>query len=271
MNFEAVFDKLSANVPHAESEYLGSDGLLHCGICHKAVQTRVEFAGIKKTVRCVCDCVRKEQEADRERERQEEYDRRRRECFCGTNMSAWNFANDDRQNPKISDAMKKYVEGFKDFRKDGRGLLLYGTVGTGKTYYAAAVANALIDKGYNVSMTNFAWLSNKIQGTWEKNEVVDELIRKDLVVFDDLNTERQTEYMREIVFNIIDSRYRSGLPFVITTNLTADELKKPQDISASRIYDRILERCFPVEVTGQSRRRQSVKDTYFETKEKLGL
>ena len=91
------------------------------------------------------------------------------------------------------------------------------------------------------------------------------------MIIDDLGAERKSEFMQEQVFNIIDSRYRSGLPFIITTNLTADEIKKPQDVGYSRIYDRILERCHPVEVTGASRRRQNVKDTYFDVKEKLGL
>ena len=53
--------------------------------------------------------------------------------------------------------------------------------------------------------------------------------------------------------------------------MTTEEIKKPQDVGYSRIYDRILERCHPVEVSGISRRRQNVKDTYFETQKKLGL
>jgi DNA replication protein DnaC len=93
----------------------------------------------------------------------------------------------------------------------------------------------------------------------------------DLLIIDDLGAERKSEYMQETVFNIIDSRYRSGLPFIITTNLTADEIKKPQEVSFQRIYDRILERCFPVEVTGQSRRRQALKDTHADVKAMLGL
>ena len=104
-----------------------------------------------------------------------------------------------------------------------------------------------------------------------KQKFIDSLNRYTLLIIDDLGAERKSEFMQEQVFNIIDARYRSGLPFIITTNLTADEIKKPQDVGYSRIYDRILERCFPVEVTGASRRRQNVKDTYFETKEKLGL
>ena len=273
MNWGAVFDGLSARVPHPESEYMGEDGLLHCSVCHKRTERMacVPSLGINRKVRCICDCMVKEEEALKERERQQELDRQRRLCFCGTNMADWTFANDDRQNPKISDAMFRYVENFAEFRQEGKGLLLYGTVGTGKTYYAAAIANALIDKGFNVTMTNFAWLSNQIQETWEKNAVIEDLNRKDLVILDDLGAERRSEYMQEMVFNIIDSRYRSGLPFIVTTNLTAEEIKKPQEVSFSRIYDRILERCFPVEITGHSRRRQSVKETYFDTKAKLGL
>jgi DNA replication protein DnaC len=164
------------------------------------------------------------------------------------------------------------VKNFTEFRKSGKGLLLHGTVGTGKTYFAACVANSLLDDGYSVLMTNFARLTNQIQGMFEgKQEFIDSLNRYSLLILDDLGAERKSEYMQEMVFNIIDSRYRAGLPMIITTNLTIDEIKKPQEVSYSRIYDRIIERCFPVEVSGNSRRRQNVRDSYFETKKMLGL
>jgi DNA replication protein DnaC len=104
-----------------------------------------------------------------------------------------------------------------------------------------------------------------------KQAFIDSLNRYTLLIIDDLGAERKSEFMQETVFNIVDARYRSGLPFIITTNLTAEELKKPQDVSYSRIYDRILERCFPIEVSGASRRRQNLKDNYKNVKEKLGL
>ena len=187
-------------------------------------------------------------------------------------MKEWSFANDDRKNPRISDAMMRYADNFPEFLKSGKGLLLHGTVGTGKTYLAACIANRLIDNGYSAMMTNFARLTNKIQGMYEgKQEYIDSLNRYALLVIDDLGAERKSEFMQEMVFNIIDSRYRAGLPFIVTTNLTADEIKNPSDIGYSRIYDRVLERCHPVEVSGQSRRKQSVRDTYNTTKDILGL
>ena len=276
MSIETAMDKMadgiSARVPVSENEYMGEDGLLHCGICKKNVQTKIKFLGKEKTVRCICDCKRKELEAFEEKERQQEKERKRKSCFAETNMAAWTFENDDRKNAKISDAMIRYAERFPDFRKMGKGLLLYGSVGTGKTYYAACIANKLIDDGYSVVMTNFARLTNTIQGKFDgKQEFIDSLNRYSLLIIDDLGAERKSEFMQEMVFNIIDSRYRSGLPFIITTNLTAEEIKKNQDIGYSRIYDRILERCFPVAVTGDSRRRQKVKDTFLDVKEKLGL
>jgi DNA replication protein DnaC len=272
MDFDAIFNSLDSKVPHAKSEYIGDDGLLRCGVCNAKVQTRVNILGKEKTVRCVCDCVIKEREAFEERKRHEERERRRRVCFAESNMHNWTFENDNKENERLSNAMLNYADQFSDFLKDGRGLLLSGTVGTGKTYFAACIANRLIDNGYRVMMTNFARLTNQIQGMFDgKQEFIDDLNRYPLLIIDDLGAERKSEYMQEMVFNIIDSRYRSGRPFIITTNLTLDEIKKPQELAYSRIYDRILERCFPVEASGNSRRRQMVRNTYYDTKEKLGL
>ena len=112
-------------------------------------------------------------------------------------------------------------------------------------------------------MTNFARLTNVISGMYEgKQEYLDRLNEYDLMVIDDLASERNTEYMGEIVQNIIDSRYRSGLPLIITTNLTADELKHPADIRKERVYSRLFEMCIPIEVKYQDRRKNRLKAEY---------
>jgi DNA replication protein DnaC len=186
-------------------------------------------------------------------------------------MSNWTFENDDRKNEKLSDAMLNYVKHFPEFKKDGKGLLLYGTVGTGKTFYASCIANALIGQGYDALFRTFKQIERELWGAKDKAEYMKSLNRYHLLIFDDLGAERDSKYMSDIVFDIVDTRYKSGLPFIVTTNLSAEEIKKPQDIAYSRIYDRILERCHPIEVTGTSRRRQNVKDTYLDMNKKLGL
>lgn len=269
-----MIDNMSANAKRPAEEYLGEDGLLHCSVCHRPVQTVIHVFGVDKTVRCICKCREDELKADEARRNKEKHDLIRRKCFGEDwlEMSEWTFKNDDRQNPKLSDAMKRYADKFEDFRADSKGLLLHGTVGTGKSYYAACIANELIDRGFTAKMTNFATLTNQLQETFDKKqEIITQLNRCSLLIIDDLGAERRSDYMKEIVFNIIDSRYRSGLPFIVTTNLSPDEIKKPSEIALQRIYDRVLERCFPIEVSGVSRRRQALRDTFNETKEMLGL
>jgi DNA replication protein DnaC len=270
--FSKVIDSISGTVPQSDKEYIGEDGLLHCLICKRNVQTEVEFLGKKKIVRCICDCRKKEIDAFNEREKQDNIARQRNVCFSESEMKKWNFNNDDRRNAELSDAMLKYVKNFEDFKKEGTGLLLYGDVGTGKTFYAACIANSLIDKGHSVLMTNFAKLTNTLQGMFEgKQNYIDNLNKYKLLIIDDLGIERKTEYMQEQVFNIIDSRYRTGLPFIITTNLNLVDISNTTDIAYSRIYDRILERCFPVKISGTSRRKDEFSKNYKSVKEKLGL
>ena len=96
-----------------------------------------------------------------------------------------------------------------------------------------------------------------MQGSFsEKQNVLESLNRYSLLVLDDLGAERSTEYMQEIVYNIVDWRYRSGKPMIVTTNLTGEQMKATDNIQLQRIYDRIFERCLPIEVNGQSRRKQ---------------
>lgn len=271
---DMMVEQISGSVPKPENEYVGEDGLLHCSICHRKTEMMacVPALGINRKVRCICDCRKKEIEERENRDRLEELERQRRKCFAETNMASWTFEADDGKNQKLSGVMKNYVKNFTIFKQESKGLLLYGTVGTGKTYFAACIANALIDEGYSVLMTDFRRLTNQIQGMFEgKQEFIDSLNRYTLLILDDLGAERKSEYMQEMVYTIIDSRYRSGLPFIITTNLTADELKKPQEVGYSRIYDRILERCHPVKVEGESRRRESLKSNFAETQKLLGL
>ena len=65
----------------------------------------------------------------------------------------------------------------------------------------------------------------------------------------------------EQMFFVIDSRYRSRRPMIITTNLKLAELKNPPDLAHARIYDRILERCAPILCAGKNFREENAGAT----------
>lgn len=252
------------------------DGLWYCGNCNTPKQVRIDLFGTERTPFCLCKCaVEKRQEEEKQRQ-QIEFEKQiakyRLMGFADEKLKAWNFENDDMANSKLTNAMKRYVENFKRFKGNGKGLLLWGDSGTGKTYAACEVANALIDEGYPVLVTNFPHIIDTIQSNMNKEqEYIESLNKFALVVIDDLGVERQTQYMQEKVYKVIDSRYRSGLPMILTTNLNIKEIKNPNNIDNARIYDRILEKCFPIEVAGKSRRHKKAAQDYFEVKDILGL
>ena len=73
--------------------------------------------------------------------------------------------------------------------------------------------------------------------------------------------EWNTEYALEQMFLVIDRRYRSRKPLIVTTNLKLEEIKNPTDLSHARIYDRIMERCAPVLFTGKNFREENAEAT----------
>jgi DNA replication protein DnaC len=66
--------------------------------------------------------------------------------------------------------------------------------------------------------------------------------------------------MQEIVFNVIDARYRANLPLIVTTNLTRQELMHPADLMYQRIFSRLFEMCTPIEVSGADRREKALRE-----------
>lgn len=256
-----------------ERDYM-EDGILHCWKCHKPKEVIVPFPWGDMKCAAKCDCemefLKREEEARQLRLKAEKVERLRAKGFHDPALRAVRFSMDDGSSPEAMKKMRAYANKWQKMRDENRGLLLYGTVGTGKTFAAACIANELIEKNVPCIMTSFPRIINALQGTFEnRQQYLDDLNDCDLLVIDDFAVERQTEYVQEIIYEVIDSRYKVGYPLIITTNLTAQELKNPGDVSKTRIYSRLLEMCHPVEFKGADRRRKAVVNDYARMEELL--
>ena len=261
--------------PMQEDEYLNEDdGLIYCSKCHTPRQHKVQWQDkvMLPTVRCQCQQAEYEkQEAERKRlEFLEQVSRLKANGLQDKALREYTFANDKGYNPEIQKA-HAYITHWNEMKAKSIGLLLWGDVGTGKSFFAGCIANALLEQGIPVLMTNFSRILNSLSGMYsdEKNQFIDSLNKYSLLIIDDLGIERSTEFALEQVFNVIDSRYRSKLPLIVTTNMTLDELKHPQDLARSRIYDRVLERCVPLKINKQNIRQMNAAENIQEARKIL--
>lgn len=248
--------------------------LEYCDKCGAPTKCKYTKNGEYRIVHFTCKCAENRRvQAENERAelyRRERIERNRETAFYDKRLLTYTFAEDDGESAKLSAVAKNYVEQFDELAQKGKGLLLFGGVGVGKTFYAGCISNALIDKGYTVIFTNFSAVASAMFGA-DKQGYIDKLARCDLLVLDDLAAERDTEYMGELVQLVIDKRYMNNKPIIVTTNLTAKELKAPQGIRRQRVYSRLFEMCLPIEMDGEDRRRKKLVAEYADLKKLLGV
>ncbi len=263
---EDIVSKLMSTTEEP-GDYIEDDGLLYCGKCHTPKQMRLNFNPItgdktETIVRASCQCQREADEAAERRNAQERFmdsmARRRMDGLSCPDGLRYSFAQDDRQQPKVSDACQRYVECWEEMKANNIGVLFYGSVGTGKSFLASCIGNGLLERQVPVVATNFPRLLNLLQGTYEKQALLDRLSIYKLLIVDDLGVERDSAYAEEQIFNIIDARSSSELPMIVTTNLTLEELEHPTSMQYARIYDRVLEMCpIRLKLAGESRRKSN--------------
>lgn len=253
----SILDRLYRTEPR-EDEYLGSDGLLHCKKCGTPVQCRVTFPEGARVMPCICRCRKEAREQEEQRLRDQERMLHIRQLKATgiqeKHLLDWSFAAAaDTPNVRMA---KRYVDSWEKVRAKNLGLLLWGDVGTGKSFLAACIANALLERQVPVLMTNFSKILNQMGGMYseERYQYIASFDQFPLLIIDDLGIERNTEYALEQVYAVVDERYKSGLPLIITTNLPISEIRNPADVAHARIYSRILELCTPVHIAGDDRR-----------------
>ena len=251
--------------------------LRKCPVCGEAIETYVDFPtmdGSKQFVRkkfsIMCRCEReKEKRAQESKMRRE--DMKIIQTLRSLSLMEEKHANatlrafvTQNGNERLLKIITKYINHFDEMYERNQGLLFWGGVGTGKSYAAAVIANELMNKKVPVLMTSFAKI---LKESWSVSyDGTSKFNRVKLLIIDDLGVERNTEYALEKMYDVIDGRYQSKKPIIITTNLSIDQMKKETDMKYVRVYDRIFEMCYPVRVDGMSWRKKEAVARFNSTK-----
>ena len=135
----------------------------------------------------------------------------------------------DDVQPKMEKILNHCKEYAKSFSKESDNLLFMGKCGLGKTHLSLSIIKELTNKGVNVvygpAQTLFSAAEKEHFSYSGDNEKTDEILNAELLVIDDLGTEFITNYVQSLFYDIVNSRLLRGLPTIINTNLSFEELE----------------------------------------------
>ena len=168
------------------------------------------------------------------------------------NFSLKYYDGDDRiimeQNLRIC---KSYAEGFGD---SSESLLLMGNTGLGTTHLSTSIAACVIEKGFDViyetsqnliSVFSAEQFGRPLSGT-NVTRTSERYFGCDLLIIDDFGTETVNQFSVSCFYNLINTRVNKGLPIIINTNLSQDNIKtKYSDRIASRLFGEFIVLSFP--------------------------
>lgn len=240
------------------------NGLLYCGKCNKPKEKRILFAGNALTVGVMCKCQEEEFAIAEENRRSQRISINRVRAYGSQKMadklSKKNFENCDRN--KMTEAVYSkvfdYASNYDKYRKEGKGIMLWGNIGAGKTYAALCILNKLLDDCHTGLFTSFTRIADELFSLKsERTNYINTLIDYDAVVIDDLGAERNSDWMVEQVYSVVDAFVRAEKPMIITTNMSETDMDRCTDTQRQRIYSRILGNCMPVCFSGSDLRRES--------------
>lgn len=145
---------------------------------------------------------------------------------------------------KIFDTCRKYAQNFS---LNSKNLIFFGGAGLGKTHLSLAIANVVINKGFNVCYGTSQNICDDLQSeqfgrTDNINYTKNQVLGCDLLVLDDLGTEIDNQYSIATVYNIVNSRLLAGRPTIISTNYTFSKLEEKYD---KRITSRLTGEYVP--------------------------
>jgi DNA replication protein DnaC len=145
-----------------------------------------------------------------------------------------------------------------------RGLLLMGTVGVGKTHLAVSILKSLSEKGISCYFCEFGSLLKQIQDSYNpvsqnsELELLAPVFESEVLVLDELGASKPTDWMRDTLSYIINTRYNDKKLTIFTTNYL-DKRYHSEEILPERIgvrlRSRLYEMCRTVAIVGDDYRK----------------
>lgn len=238
----------------------------HCPNCGEELFKIIAYGGLPIPYECSCKKAAREAE-EKQQQIKEERNKRRKEIERIKRLHELSDFPPKQQKQFIDNfellkgtetafnATQRFIGKVPDVRK---GILFIGACGSGKTHLAAAIGNAVLDKGYSVKFITADKLYKNVRSTYTsfdmtENDILSPLEKCYLLIIDDVGTTAPTKWAKSVLHSLIDSRMNSEKPTILTTNLTMKELAEELD---SRTIDRIPEGFVTFTITAPSYRKK---------------
>jgi DNA replication protein DnaC len=177
-----------------------------------------------------------------------------------------------REKSTVLKVAKKRVQEFVDLwpnTPDGKGLLLMGACGVGKTHLAVAALLEIIHSGKpgRVLFSNFQDLIQEIQASFDadtattKAEIMRPILEADLLVLDELGSQKPTQFVQDILYYVINTRYNEERATIFTTNYydrSGDSKEETLELRiGTRLRSRLAEMAERLEFAGATDHRRN--------------
>lgn len=165
-------------------------------------------------------------------------------------------------DPRAVGAVREWIDALDENFEAGNGLWLMGDTGTGKTTLAMLVSKEALKRDHTVAIYSMPSLLTRIRATYgaeagegSYDEFFERLCEVDLLHVDDLGAEKQTEWVLEQLYALVNERYERQKSIVVTTNLSQDEL---EDQIGPRTVSRLIQMCgeYQIPMFGEDARQK---------------
>ena len=154
---------------------------------------------------------------------------------------------------------------------DGKGLLLMGETGVGKTHLTVALVKGLVEKGAEVLFLDYQELLKRIQSSYNpkaltaEREVMRPVLETEVVVIDDLGANRVSDWVEDTINYLLNHRYNEKKPTLLTANLKEEPVSGVpgkrrtyatfEERLGLRVTSRLQEMCRLVDIVAEDYRK----------------